>query len=124
MKFRSNRCKTKLFRSNNETLSVRGELPGKLFEEGVVFFDAGAKNGELIKREFFTGEFIVEIRQHLFESVYAYGTQTQVFASLIATLHASETSMNALCGANSSAIYSGSSIVLDGIVVSTDFQQL
>ena len=50
-KFRSNRCKTKLFRSNNNTYTVRGELHGELlFEGGSYFFDAGAERGSYSRK--------------------------------------------------------------------------
>ena len=37
MKFRPNRCISRPFRSKNEPHSVQDELPGELFEGGVMF---------------------------------------------------------------------------------------
>ena len=58
-KLRSNRCKTMIFRSKNETYSVRDELPGELIEGGSYFFNVSATGRrELIKRGLFKGELI------------------------------------------------------------------
>ena len=47
MKFSLNRCKTKPFRSKNDTYSVRDALPRELFEGGSYFFQC--REGELFK---------------------------------------------------------------------------
>ena len=59
-KFRSNRWKTMLLRSKNDTYSTSDELPGELFEKQTSFFDVDAERevhraGELFKGEVIQG---------------------------------------------------------------------